>query len=248
VHKFYLSDAGFHGAMFGRGVAFAFAVTGPAPFEFDSYGWAAFGPNCGIRVYGDPFVAARQFYVSVAACDPHQIGISYARFYVGEYVRYPSYLCVGWHEYHGVRSYCRSDCAGHRYFRVHAADPYRVLDPRRSLKYKSGAHAQIARIVDPDVREVRPLRKKGDAYDRPPTRASKKVVSSKDSFVMSKKNISTMRQQLRKQNSQRSDKSGAKSTSSKTTAKTVSSNSSKVTKKEAGAHADGSKKDKHGAR
>ena len=222
------------------------------------------------QVYGDPYVAARQFYLSLmaSACDPSLIGISYARFYVGEYVRYPSYLCVGWHDHYGVRSYCRGDCAGYRYYRVHAADPFRVLHPRHQLKYKGSAYAQIARVADPDAREIR-SRYKGEDYDRPSKRASKsvkvstktkssykttathgKVVrSSKDSFVKSKQDISAMRKQLKKQTAL-SKVSGAEKKSSEPVAtKTAAHKSSKgSSSKKSAKTSEDSKKVKRGAK
>ncbi len=74
-----------------------FAVGSPVPFDYSSYGAGVFVGGFGFRMYGDPFVACRDFYVSLlpGACRWDYVGVCYARFYVRDWVRYPSYLCYG---------------------------------------------------------------------------------------------------------------------------------------------------------
>ncbi len=145
VYKIYLSDFGYgHG--FDRGVAYAFAVSSPVPFDYSYYGVDIFGPGFGFRIYGDPYVASKRFYLSLIAgrCDRYLIGISHARFYVREYVRYPRYLCVGWHDYYGARQYCRGNCLVYRHYNLHARAPHQVLHPQYRIKHKVGEYTRIA--------------------------------------------------------------------------------------------------------
>ncbi len=81
----------------GVGVAHLFAVGSPVPFDFSYYGPALFTASFGFRIVGDPFVACRDFYVSLlpAQCRWDFVGVSCARFYVHQWVRYPAYLCYG---------------------------------------------------------------------------------------------------------------------------------------------------------
>jgi hypothetical protein len=161
VYRYDLRDFGFYDPYFGRGVAFAFAVTSPVPFSFARYGVGIFGPQVGFHIYGDPFIASRLFYFSIlpGGCRRGLVGVSYARFYVREYVRYPSYLCVGWHDYHGHRTYCRGNCAAHRHYRIHAKDPYRVIHPRRELRNEITRYAKINRTSAKDMRDIRKVTK-----------------------------------------------------------------------------------------
>ncbi len=144
VYKVYLRDFGYgHG--FDRGVAYAFAVSSPVPFNYDYDGAGIFGAGFGFRIYGDPYVASKRFYLSLIAggCDRHLIGIGHARFYVREYVRYPRYLCAGWHDYYGVRQYCRGGCSVYKYYHQHARDPHRVLHPKFRIKSAIGDYTRI---------------------------------------------------------------------------------------------------------
>jgi len=227
VYGFRLSELGFHGYHFDRGVAYAYAVTSPVPFTYASYDIAVFGPRWGFRIQGDPYVAARHFYLSLVPtwCDRGLVGISYARFYVREYVRYPAYLCTGWHENHGVRTYCRGDCSVFRSFRTHAGDPYRVLRPQYRLARDVDAQTVIRTVkyADPPQRDARPRVEKivrnGDREARkivaakqrpvegrerlvgqePQGTISPAVRSSRDDYVRGKRNIAAMRSRLREQ-------------------------------------------------
>jgi len=218
VHRFHLGNYGFHGGCFGRGVAFAFAVSSPVPFGYADYGMTVFGPHVGFQVYGDPFVAARLFYLSILppAYSPSFAGVSYARFYVNEYMRYPSYLCPGWHEHHGARTQCDGQCGAHRDYRIHAKDPFRVLRPAGSPERETVRYTKIERTGAKDFGDVRVrttaassrtepvVRDKGPAAERRSVRlasgaskdrSTERVVrSTRDEFVASKRNYEKMRE------------------------------------------------------
>jgi hypothetical protein len=162
VYRYRLSDFGFYEPCFNRGVAYAFAVGSPVPFNYAHYGAGIFGPRIGFRIYGDPFVASRMFYASILppACHRNLVAVGYARFYVREYRRYPGYLCAGWHHYHGVRTHCRGNCAAHRHYRIHAADPNRVIHPRREFRPGASDLAKIDRTASKDIRDIRVVSEK----------------------------------------------------------------------------------------
>jgi hypothetical protein len=155
TYSFLFSDLGFAGLAFDRGIAFVYAVTSPYPFRYTRYGRAVFGASFGFRIYGDPFIAAKQFYLSLMPgwCDRGLIGISYSRFYVREYVRYPSYLCAGWHDHYGSRRLCRGDCSAYRHYRVHSSDPYRVIHPKRKLKREYSRYTRISPAAKGKIRD-----------------------------------------------------------------------------------------------
>jgi hypothetical protein len=218
VHRLYLRDYGFHRGCFGRGVAFAFAVTSPVPFGYANYGMTVFGPHVGFQVYGDPFVAARLFYLSILprGCDPAFAVVSYARFYVTEYVRYPSYLCPGWHEHHGVRTYCGGECEAHRDYRIHAKDPFRVLRPAGTVDRETVRYTKIEPTGAKDFGDVRVRAPRTDEGRPAPVTVSKPntaerraarlgsgssdrvVRSTRDEFVASKRNYEKMREVYQK--------------------------------------------------
>ncbi|HXV13126.1 MAG TPA: hypothetical protein VEC56_02875 [Candidatus Krumholzibacteria bacterium] len=81
----------------GAGIAYVYAVGSPVPFDYSAYGAGVFVGGFGFRVYGDPFVACRDFYMTLlpGSCRWDYVGVSYARFYVRHWARYPSYLCYG---------------------------------------------------------------------------------------------------------------------------------------------------------
>ena len=169
VYRFDLRDYGFHDGYFGRGVAFAYAVSSPVPFSYASYGMGVFGPRIGFQIYGDPFVASKLFYISIlpSGCRRGHVAVSYARFYVREYVRYPGYLCLGWDQHHGVRSYCRGQCAAHRHYRVHTRDPYRVLRPTHEVRGEYVEYTRINRTGAKDINDVRVRDPRGDERRKP---------------------------------------------------------------------------------
>ncbi len=163
VYRFDLRDYGFNDGYFGRGVAFAYAVSSPVPFSYASYGVGVFGPRIGFQVYGDPFVASKLFYLSILphGCRRGHVAVSYARFYVREYVRYPSYLCVGWHQH------CGGHCAAHRHYRVHTRDPYRVLRPTVEVRNEYAEYTRINRTGGKDINDVRVRDPRADERRKP---------------------------------------------------------------------------------
>jgi len=265
IYSFYLSDFDFGGA-FDRGVAYAFAVSSPVRFSYRQYGMGVFAGNLGFQVYGDPYLAARNFYLSImpASCNLAVVGVSHTRFYVREYVRYPSYLCAGWHDSYGTRRYCRSNCDVYKHYSVHANDPYRALRPIRTTGSVSTGYTDIIR-TDKWRDEVRPNTVKSPtvrndervAYvnrtnttkkrtvDHRSIHKSNVVKSSKDSFVQGKKDLSAMRQQLKQR--QRS----AERVSRKAASKTQVAHAPKKSEKET-SDGDGKSKSKgkerHGSR
>ena len=237
VYRIRLSECGFYGDAFGRGVAYAFAVTSPVPFVYTSYGLGLFGAEFGFQIYGDPFIASRQFYVSLVPshCERRLIGVGFTRFYVREYVRFPSYLCVGWHDYYGVRKYCRGGCSVYRHYRLHAKEPYRALRADYRIKHTKSDYTRIVRttvsrrhavktrpavmekrIVTPapsaPAKRIKKMSKRGvvssdrrvtgvskNQLRKPYTHPAKVVRSSNGSLVKGKKNISTLRRELKRQ-------------------------------------------------
>lgn len=220
VYRIWLSDFGFHRRCFGWGVAFAFAVSSPFPFAYANYGPAVFGPHIGFQIYGDPFVAARLFYLSILppACPRGFVAVSYARFYVREYVQYPSYLCLGWCEPRGGHAHYSGSCGAHRHYRIHAKDPYRVLRPAADADREVARYTRIAPSKDvSDVRVSkavqgravedaagarvsRPVLRTTDAVREAQPRTAEKtaprgvVRSTKESYVTGKRNYEKMRE------------------------------------------------------
>lgn len=132
----------------GRGVAHVFAIASPYAFDFSCYGAEIFVGGFGFRIYGDPYLASREIYLSLLprTCHLEYVSVSVARFYIREWVRYPHYLCRGHGGVH-VRfgDYCHH-CA-HLYdgYRVHVADPYPVIHPRAKFKRTASQYAEIKR-------------------------------------------------------------------------------------------------------
>ncbi|MFQ5511991.1 MAG: hypothetical protein ACE5EO_09095 [Candidatus Krumholzibacteriia bacterium] len=143
VYKIHLGEFGFYADAFDRGVAYAFAVSSPIPFDYSYYGAGVFGRGLGFQIWGDPYVASKSFYLSLIAggCDRGLIGIGHARFYMREYVRYPRYLYVGWNDYYGGRG----NSAVCRYYNLHARAPHQVLHPKYKLKHRVSQYTRIAR-------------------------------------------------------------------------------------------------------
>lgn len=122
-----------------RGIAYVFAIGSPLPFVYAEYGNAIFAGHFGYRIYGDPYLACRQFYLSLlpARCNWEWVGVSYSRFYVREWVSYPAYLCMG-HcgsaVHVGIGDHCPGCLQLCERYRHHVKDPYRVLRP--TVRYK----------------------------------------------------------------------------------------------------------------
>jgi len=138
----------------GRGIAYVFAVGSPVPFDYSSYGNGVCVDSFGYRVIGDPFVACREFYMSLlpASCQWDNVGVSFTRFYVREWVRYPSYLCAGGPFHVRVGDNCR-DCADvYATYRCNAAAPYDAMRP--SVRFKAD-YAGVHHVVRYDEQRSR---------------------------------------------------------------------------------------------
>ena len=125
----------------GAGIAYVFAVGSPEPFDYSTYGASVFVGGFGFRVYGDPFVASRDFYMTLlpASCRWDYVGVSYARFYVRTWARYPSYLCYGGPGVHvRVGDGCRSCGDVYISYRSSCARPWDSFRPVPKFKHASG--------------------------------------------------------------------------------------------------------------
>jgi hypothetical protein len=260
VYKIYLSEMGFD-LDFGAGIAYAYAVSSPVPFDYDYYGPDVFGAGYGFRIYGDPYVAARSFYFNLVGgrCGVNLLAVSHTRFYVRQYVRYPRYLCAGWHDRYGVRTYCRGGCSVFRYYRTHVRDPHRVLHPTRRISTTVGRHTRIDRrnTRERDVRykdsstkstrrfsdPVRGVKAKSPIRSytthstksknlRPSSRSKTVVKSSRSSFVRSKKDMTELRHRLEKNAKPR--KSGSSSVRKSATVKSSTKSGARVKSKSSG--------------
>jgi len=130
-------------SIYPRGIAYVFAVGSPWPFVYERYGWGIFPGGFAYRIYGDPFLACREFYLSLL---PYRwvtgyVGVSFTYFYVREWVLYPRYLFLG-----GF-GWDRGELC--RRYRRHLADPYRVLRP--AVKVRAG----YGKVVKARTREIR---------------------------------------------------------------------------------------------
>ncbi|MCZ6766780.1 MAG: hypothetical protein O7D32_07590 [bacterium] len=252
VYAFHLADSDFGRYGFDRGVAYVYAVSSPVPFRFVDYGWGVFGGNYGYRIYGDPYLAAHEFYESLLlpSFNVSRIGVSHARFYVREYARYPRYLCVGWHDYHGVRQYCRGNCTAYRHYHRHVKDPYVVLRPDFKIKHaSSGSYTRIRRSADVRFKEknsvlrrtaskssvLKTTSKHAVDVDRKSSQVSRVVKSSKSSVIRGKADLSLMRDRLEKRSAKSRSvvtKVDSKRSTKKTTVKRVKSDKSRNVKKD----------------
>jgi len=139
-----------------RGIAYVFAIGSPFPFVYAEYGNAIFAGHFGYRIYGDPYLACRQFYLSLlpARCNWDWVGVSYSRFYVKEWVSYPAYLCMGHYGsavHVGVGGHCPGCLRLCERYRHHVQDPYRVLRPTVRYKdaYAGRTPTRIAKSAGP---------------------------------------------------------------------------------------------------
>jgi hypothetical protein len=137
----------------GRGIAYVFAVGSPVPFDYGYYGEGVFVGRFGYRIVGDPFVACRQFYVSLlpGGCRWDYVGVGFTRFYVREWVRYPSYLCYGGPGFHvRIGESCRVCADVYTSYRCNVAAPYEVIQPVPRFKHTQ-AGTTIRRSADVDA-------------------------------------------------------------------------------------------------
>ena len=132
----------------GVGIAHLYAVGSPAPFDYSYYGASVFIGGFGFRVYGDPYIACRDFYVSLlpVSCRWDYVGVSSARFYVSQWVRYPSYLCTpGFGVHVRIGDSCRECSHVYTSYRYNVASPYEVLRPEpRKFKREYASDRAVA--------------------------------------------------------------------------------------------------------
>lgn len=180
---------------FGQGVAYAYAVSSPTSFDYS----VVFDASV-CRIYGDPFVGAREFYMGFAGrCDAARIGVGYSRFYIQSYVRYPRYLCAGWHDHYGVRTYCHGQCEAYRQYTIHAGDPYRVLRPGSAFGAAEKRYARVERVEvrhrDVRVNHSREIRHT-NRITRESVRGRATVKSSKYSYERGKTELTALRREF----------------------------------------------------
>jgi hypothetical protein len=165
----------------GAGIAHLYAVGSPVPFDYSYYGVSVFVGGFGFRVYGDPYVACRNFYVSLlpVSCRWDFVSVGCARFYVRQWVRYPAYLCAGGGGVHvRIGDNCRQCASAYESYRCNVADPYDALRPA-PVKFKSAY--KVERAENPGGRVVQARAKSVDrtVAPRPATRVERvKVVST----------------------------------------------------------------------
>jgi len=136
TYRFTARDAGLYGFDSDRGIAFIYAIGSPVPFVYTQYGINIFAGRFAFRIYGDPFFACKRFYISLLPSWSNYslVGVSYAHFYVRDWVRYPWYLCRHNGPGHRVNGRCAGCESIYARYRDHASDPYRILSP--AVRYK----------------------------------------------------------------------------------------------------------------
>ena len=138
-------------ALYVRGIAYVFAVSSPFPLDYGRYGDLLWVGQYGYRVFGDPYVACRQLYASMlpTGSDWTAVSVSCSRFYIGEWARYPHYLCHARPGVHvRVGSYCNNCSRIYDRYRVHVADPYAVIHPVALFKTNVAASNVVLRQVN----------------------------------------------------------------------------------------------------
>lgn len=128
-----------------RGIAYVFAVSSPVPFVYANFGVGIFGGTSVYRIYGDPFIACKRFYVSLLPrwVIMDRVSISFAHFYIREWVRYPHYLCR--HHHHWGEHHCADFDYAYRSYRLHHNSPYRVLRPDVQLPRAEREYTSIVK-------------------------------------------------------------------------------------------------------
>lgn len=211
----------------GRGVAHVFAITSPYPFDYSHYGAEVFAGGFGYRIYGDPFVACREIYVSLlpASCRWELVGVGFARFYIREWSRYPHYLCGGPGVHVHVGDYCPRCAYIYDAYRVHFADPLVIIHPRvrfsgeprryaevrrSTRKYKSTANDRLAGVT----RATQPRALRVSSKTKPTRTVSTRTMSTRTMSTRTvptrtvtarkaSKTVSTMRSVAKTQTSKR---------------------------------------------
>jgi hypothetical protein len=199
TYRYYARDLGLD-RLDGVGVAHLYAVGSPVPFDYSYYGASIFVGGFGFRIYGDPYVACHDFYVSLlpVSCRWDFVAVSSARFYVREWVRYPSYLCSPGRGVHvRIGDGCRECSNVYASYRGNVASPYEVLrpEPRKFKKaYASDrVAAPVGRVEHARAKagdDSRRNRGQSDVFVRGAQRTEAKVVErSKKSVERSTKNV-----------------------------------------------------------
>jgi hypothetical protein len=223
----------------GRGVAHVFAISSPYPFDYTPYGEAIFVGRFGFRIYGDPYVASREIYLSLLprACRVDYVSVSVARFHIREWARYPGYLCRGHggvHVHVRVGDYCRH--CSHLYdgYRVHVADPYPVIHPRAKFQRRATQYAELKRSTVKYKDRGRSVRSQSASRE-----ASRRESVAGWSRTSAKQQRPTVKQSVRKRAatprrvaskviSRKSSGSGCKVVTRKTTTRTIASRKATV--------------------
>jgi len=178
----------------GVGVAHLYAVASPVPFDYSAYGVSVFVGGFGFRVYGDPYIACREFYASLlpVSCRWDFVGVSCARFYVHQWVRYPSYLCAAGPGFHvRVGDGCRECAPVYASYRSNVANPNDALRPT-PVRFKSGYASQGQRGAS--AGRVAPARAKFTTrtIEAPPARVERvKVVSTSGARAAARASVKT---------------------------------------------------------
>jgi hypothetical protein len=181
TYRFSGRDLGL-GVLRGRGIAHVFAVGSPYPFDYASFGEAVFTGGFGYRVYGDPYLAGTEFSMRLlpGVYDRNYVGMSFARFYVREWRRYPVYLCHGFHSgavHVRTGDYCRRCSTVYDQYRVHVNDP-RIAAQLPKYKDTQVATAENNRVrirrTESDYNGRRTVRRPEVRYE-----AGAKIVSAR---------------------------------------------------------------------
>jgi hypothetical protein len=147
VYRFAPRGAEIFYSSYPRGIAYIFAVSSPLPFVYSDFGPGIFGRSSIYRIYGDPFIACRRFYLSLlpGRIALARVSISFSYFYMREWARYPRYLCSSNAAYSGGVQYGYHRDA-YRLYRCHQNDPYRVLRPENPVPRPADEYTGIVDV------------------------------------------------------------------------------------------------------
>lgn len=210
----------------GSGIAYVFAVGSPHRFDYGRYGDSIWVGHFGYRIYGDPYVACREFYASLLPAYDNWdfVGVNCSRFYIREWARYPHYLC---HAHHGVHvrvgSYCDTCSRIYDGYLRHVADPMGAIAPSEA----ACAHDASARLQPVSVGQREAVRRRarvarvhdrvGVEQRRENATVRTRVVSSSKTFNRSAREMDARRMTLAKKQPM-SGKAGRKVSSIKKSA------------------------------
>lgn len=138
-----------------RGIAYVFAVASPEPFVYTSYDAGIFAGAGAFRIYGDPYIACKQFYLSLlpARVSLGLISVGFSHFYIREWAPYPRYIFCDYD--YGFDLYRGEANIIYRSYRQHHNDPYRILRPGRPLPRHKAKYNRIARAGQMSGADVR---------------------------------------------------------------------------------------------